>query len=329
MRTEGEFQEFCQCELGGFLYELEERRRAISKSASRLVVAAVIVFFVAAAVACAVSGGFHLGALIVGVAVAAVVGGLGWAAGIKPRRRAFVYDFKRKIIHSIVKFIDENLDYNPSRYVSSGQFMRSTLFRRTPDRYRGEDHVSGTVDGTRVEFSEIHAEYETRDDKGRVSHHTIFRGIFLVADFHKEFKGTTVVLPDVAQKMLGFLGQTLQKWNLARGELIKLEDPEFEKEFVVYGDDQIEARYILTTSMMERLLEFTRKVRKRREMGGNVYLAFTQGKIFVAIDCRKDLFEPNLFASNDNFDTLKEYFETMSLAIGVLEDLKLNPRFKA
>jgi len=328
MKTLGEFKEFYQCELGGFLYELEEKRRAIAKSVSRLILVAVVVFVAATAIACVISKGFSLGGLIAGAVAAALVGGIGWAAGVRPRQNVFVYEFKRKIIQAIVKFIDENLDYNPSKYVASGQFMRSTIFRTTPDRYKGEDYVSGTINGTRLEFSEIHAEYETKDSKNRSTYHTIFRGIFLIADFHKDFNGTTVVLPDVAQKMLGFIGQTLQKWNLMRGELIKLEDPEFEKEFVVYGDDQIEARYILTTSMMERLLEFRKKARKRTDAGGNIYLAFTQGKIFVAIDCHRDLFEPKLFASNDNFEVLRDYFETMALAIGIVEDLKLNPRFK-
>jgi len=250
-----------------------------------------------------------------------------WIFAIQPARRAFVYEFKRKIIRSIVKFIDEGLEYNPSRHVSRARFMQSKLFLRTPDRYRGEDYVSGHIGKTKVEFSEIHAEYITRDSKNRKQHHTIFRGLFFLADFPKKFNGTTVVLPDTAEKLFGFLGQTLQKWNLMRGQLVKLEDPEFEKQFVVYGDDQIEARYILTTSMMERLLEFRRRSLRTLRAGKNVYLAFTGGKIFVAIDCWRELFEPKVVASNDNFAVMRDYFETMSLAMWIVEELKLNPRF--
>ena len=35
---------------------------------------------------------------------------------------------------------------------------------------------------------------------------------------------------------------------------MKLENPDFEKTFDVYSTDQIEARYLLSPSMMERLL---------------------------------------------------------------------------
>ena len=38
------------------------------------------------------------------------------------------------------------------------------------------------------------------------------------------------------------------------GKLVKLENVEFEKQFAVYSTDQLEARYILTPQLMERLL---------------------------------------------------------------------------
>jgi hypothetical protein len=327
MKTLAEFEEFRQIELGGYLYELEGKRRALSKSLTRMIMvcAALLVAGFGAGLALA---GLTPGTVVLGVAPPTLVSLIWWAAYIKPARNAFVYEFKRKIIRAIVKFIDENLEYHSTRRVSQGRFMQSTIFRTAPDRYKGEDYVSGTVEGTQIEFSEIHAEYVTRDSKNRKTTHTIFRGLFLVADFPKKFNGTTVVLPDVAQKMLGFIGQTLQKWNLLRGDLVKLEDPEFEKEFVVYGDDQIEARYILTTSMMERLMEFRKKALRRTHAGNGIHLAFTGGKIFVAIDCNRDLFEPKLFTSNDDSGVLRDYFDTMSMAIGIVEDLKLNPRFK-
>ena len=53
------------------------------------------------------------------------------------------------------------------------------------------------------------------------------------------------------------IGQKLQSFTTAfsKRQLIKLEDPEFEKLFAVYGDDQIEARYILTPALMQAAWE--------------------------------------------------------------------------
>ena len=324
MKSLADFETFYQKDLGGFLYELEERRRRVTGLTLKMWLTCGVILLVGLGVCFGI--GIPLPFALIPVVPVLIIW---YFVFIKSAAAAFTYEFKREIIRSIVKFIDEGLDYNPNGSVSMGDFMRSSIFRQTPDVYKGEDHVSGVVNGTRLEFSEVNAEYITRDSKGRTTHHTIFRGLFLVADFPKKFNGSTVVLPDVAQKMFGFLGQVMQKWNLLRGELVKLEDPEFEKEFVVYGDDQIEARYILTTSMMERLLAFRRKAIDTVKAGSNVYLSFTEGKVFVAVDCRRDLFEPSIFSSNDNFAMMRDYFETMSMAIGVVEDLKLNPRFKA
>ncbi|MBN2492693.1 MAG: DUF3137 domain-containing protein, partial [Planctomycetes bacterium] len=200
----------------------------------------------------------------------------------------------------------------------------SQIFPRPPDRYRGDDLVRGRVGRTELQFSELHTEYLSRgtDRKGRTrgSWHTIFRGLFFAAGFHKNFRGTTLVLPDTAERLLGGIGKMLQSFNRARGELMKLEDPEFERLFVVYGDDQIEARYILSPSLMERITEF------RRRAGRPVYLSFVRSRVYVAIGYGRELFEPRFYRSILGFETVAPYFEDLQLALGIVEDLNLNTR---
>lgn len=43
----------------------------------------------------------------------------------------------------------------------------------------------------------------------------------------------------------------------------KLEDPEFEKHFAVYSSDQVQAGYILSTSLMSRIVDFKEKSSRR------------------------------------------------------------------
>ena len=108
--------------------------------------------------------------------------------------------------------------------------------------------------------------------------------------------------------------------NIFRGQLIKLEDPEFENHFVVYGDDQIQARYILSMSLMERIVEF------RKKTGRKIYLSFVGSKVFVAASYTKSLFEPRLFRTLLDFEPIREYFEDLQLTIGIVDDLNLNTR---
>ena len=249
-----------------------------------------------------------------------VIGIILWGGIYYLLTRGYVTDFKAIVIEKIVHFIDENLSYAKDGYIHEGNFLLSQIFKRRPDRYRGDDLVSGKVGATRLDFSEIHAEYRTTDSKGRTQWHTLFKGLFAIADFNKNFKGTTVVLPDTAERVFGHVGTLFQSWNVTRGQLIKLEDPEFEKFFVVYGDDQIEARYILSTSLMKRIVDFKKKSKRP------LHLSFVGSMLFVAISYRRNLFEPRVFRTLLNIKPIEEYFEDLRLAIGIVEDLNLNTR---
>lgn len=69
--------------------------------------------------------------------------------------------------------------------------------------------------------------------------------------------------------------------NTQRGKLIKLDHVEFEKLFVVYGDDPIESRYLLTAPSLMEIVHFRTKV------GKPVYLSFVDGKLYMAMHYTK------------------------------------------
>jgi len=99
-----------------------------------------------------------------------------------------------------------------------------------------------------------------------------------------------------------------------------MDNPEFEKEFVVYSTDQIEARYILTPALMQKLLNYKRKTKHP------LYISFIEGKIYIAIEHNKDMFETSIFHSLLEYKIAKEYIETLHLAVGIVEELKLNQK---
>lgn len=236
----------------------------------------------------------------------------------------YVNDFKVNVIQKIVHYIDPGLTYTPTGHMPKWQIVNSRIFSKHPDRVRGDDLVEGRIGETNAQFSEVHVETKheyTSSSGGRQRRwSTIFRGLFFVADFNKKFSGKTLVLPDTAEHVLGSLGSFFQSLNFRRGELIKMEDPEFEKYFVVYGDDQIEARYILSTSLMRRISEF------RRKTGRRICLSFMDSHVYVAIPYARRLFEPRVFHSILGFKGIEQYLEDFELFIGIVEDLNLNTR---
>ncbi|MDD3276584.1 MAG: DUF3137 domain-containing protein, partial [Kiritimatiellales bacterium] len=121
-------------------------------------------------------------------------------------------------------------------------------------------------------------------------------------------------------KLFGKLGQTLQGIGKSHGELIKLEDPEFEKAFAVYSTDQVEARYILSPALMRRMLEFKAKT------GTKVYFSFTGDEVNIGISSTKNRFEPKLFSTVLDIEMAREFVDDLQLALGIVDDLNLNTR---
>jgi hypothetical protein len=237
--------------------------------------------------------------------------------------------FKGKIIEKIVDFIGDRDQLHYAAHLLL-ENKRQTILALTrsqilndelqePDYLEQEDCVYGTIGNTNIFFAEILAEKRQGghlDEFARETYSSksvLFQGLFFEAKFVKNFLCRTFVMPNDIKGRI----TPLHSW---RGDLIKLEDPEFERMFRVYGDSQIESRYILSTNLMARLVEFNQKA------GRKVYLSFVDGFLYIAIPYRHNLFEPRLFKSMISFTPLKEYFQDLQLMIGIVEDLNLNRR---
>lgn len=72
-----------------------------------------------------------------------------------------------------------------------------------------------------------------------------FRGVFIEFDMNKNFEGHTFLFERAAtNRNINFDASKFQE--------VKLEDPEFSSKYIVYSDNQVEARYVLTTAFIER-----------------------------------------------------------------------------
>lgn len=231
--------------------------------------------------------------------------------------------FKTGVVTELVRLINPEWQYLCDQCIGEDTYQHSGLFPHRYDRYKGDDFVTGRIDKTDFQFSELHTEYKqvTYGSKGqrREQWITIFRGLFMHADFNKNFAGTTFVLPDTAERLFGAWGQSLQKLS-SRGELVKLENVEFEKLFVVYSSDQVESRYILTPAIMEAMVNL------HRRFEGDIYFSFVGSRVYFAKGFSTALFEPNIFRSGVNFSDVKEMFDLFGMVSALVQELNLNTR---
>ncbi len=325
MKSLDEFQKFFNQVMMPDLKALDDRRKKIVNRSAIVILLTLLLLLLATVIYLNLDASkqdnnsvFYFILVLAAIIIGAIITGNNWA-----RDKTFYSDFKQKVIEPIVKFVSPELNYEPKNYVGSDSFQRSRIFLNRIDRYSGDDMVHGKVDKTQIWFSEVKAEYKTTttDKKGRTktTWHTIFKGLFFIADFNKHFQTSTVVLPNRLGK--GFLADFFKKMNFSRREkLVKLEDPDFNKHFVVYGEDQVEARYVLSTSLMRRISEF------REKHPNHLYISFVNSFLYIAIAYRKNLFEPSYFKKMTRFSLVQEYFEDIQLAVNIVEDLNLNNR---
>lgn len=100
---------------------------------------------------------------------------------------------------------------------------------------------------------------------------------------------------------------------------VQLEDVVFSKEWKVYSDDQIEARYVLTPALMERMLAV-----KKLFHGNRLDFSFLGNNLLIAIHTNKDMFETtSLFKSALDYRKVQEVICQLYSVFSVINVLKL------
>lgn len=178
------------------------------------------------------------------------------------------------------------------------------------DRSDFEDRLTGDRNGVDFEFFEAHLEERRRttDSRGRTRTRwvTVFQGQCLRFRFHKNFHGKTLVLRDA-----GILNRFLGRRGMDR---IALESKQFEDAFEVFGTDQVEARYLLTPDLMQRLIELEKVFR-----GGKLRCSFQNNELLIALE-GGDLFEPgSMFTPLDNPDRVRELLDDFAAIFNVID----------
>lgn len=236
-------------ELGQTVAQLERQRLSTRRRTCNVMLCLIVITVVVILVLR--SKGMGTFPCLLAVLVATIIGLI-----LKGRSTShLVADFKDQVIPQLLTAVFPEVSYGRNDWVEEHQFTASGLFR-APDRYSGKDSFVGLWGATRFCCSLVHAEerYETTTTDTDIDGNTttrneehwrdIFQGLFFTADFNKYLHSQTLVR-DGKAGLFARLSSTL----------VKLEDPLFNRQFRVYSGDQVEARYILTPRMMERLLD--------------------------------------------------------------------------
>ena len=192
-------------------------------------------------------------------------------------------------------------------YPESTPLIKSSMIINNYDGLDYDDVFSGQFKDVNFEIMEM--EFTKGSGKNRT---TIFDGVIVKLDMNKDFIGHTIIRPD-----------TLLHLNPSKKlKHTELEDIQFEKKFDVFTDDEVEARYLITPSFMERLNEM-----KVAFTADKVSCAFYKKYLFIALHTSEDLFSIcSLFKRVDDPKQFFTMFEEILSIIKLIDHFKLNQK---
>ena len=216
--------------------------------------------------------------------------------------------FKHEVVAEIFRIVCPTASYDPDQGIPQQLFDEPGLFN-TRGSFKSDDRVRGRIGDTPFEAAEAQRQYSS-GGKNKTNY-IVFKGLFFHIDFNKAVRGTTIVEPESAPSY-----RVGDRDGLSP---VALESPDFEAEFAVHSDNEVEARYILTPVMMEQLLAL------RQRTGRPVHVAFKRNRVYLGIHYDRALFEPGI-ASTTSKEAIEDMAGLFTLAGTIVHELDLNTR---
>lgn len=242
---------------------------------------------------------------------AVLVFGLSWWA-TRPIAK-YKETVKEKMFPLIFEYFGKDFFYQSVSSLHVSDLESSGIIPSYHDE-KTDDYIRGSYKGVGLEMVEARLTKEVGSNKSRRTVE-VFKGIFVVLETNKKFKGKTLVKQD-----RGFFNGIVNAFQSL--DRVKLEDPEFEEIFEVFSSDQVEARYLLTTSFMDRLKKLSELFDAKWVQG-----SFYDKKLLLMIPLKKDYFElSSIFEPATFVDDINRILEEMNTIFGIIDTLKLDEK---
>lgn len=318
-------------------YDLEEKRKEYFKQKKRKGYLGLII------IVSFLSGLFFLAReniIMIILAAFVLIVCLAITNKINPYKDKLEREIKVKLINVLNDELNiDNIIYNPDAFIVEEAFLESNLYQtKNIFAYSGEDFLEGKIDNISLQVSELEVKGKNDKSNRKEDYYNVFSGTFIKLDFNKEIKTNVILQFDIAEKLFGFLGSKIQKSRIGY-EIVKLENPKFEKIFKVQAQSQQEARYILTPALMERLIQVNKKMTQAFMINPEIkvigkynedecfipmYVSFIKNKMYIAVPSL-NIFPININEKYGvNRETIEDYIMFFNLFGDLVEDLRLN-----
>lgn len=212
-------------------------------------------------------------------------------------------------------FYDHELGFQKSRLSGTGLV-------NTGDRFSSNDYVSGLYHDFPFEQSDVRIDVEETDSDGSPYVVSIFRGRWMIFRLKKKFEHDFVVSGKsfgMAVKLPFMKTSRQEEARTLKFKKISLESEDFNKTFYIYGEDEVEVRYLLDPAFMERFKALAKRYNNA------VMLMIAGNELHIAVNDWKDSFEPPV-NPKQSLDEKTEFIKVLSeihTVTDVVDSLKL------
>lgn len=209
-------------------------------------------------------------------------------------------EYKDKVIGYLLK--DYSYELQPHEYVDKEVFLNSQIFGKKVNSYSGEDRlVIDILNKKEYECKLVMSDVKVTELNKKVC----TEGIFCYAELPNDFNCTLCI------------NSTYENEGLEL-EPVELENIEFNEQFKILSDNQVEARYILTPEVMCALQSMADKMYGLRVsfIGNKVYFWFGNMQLFK-VDFVEDEEVTSMFSG---------FYEPVRVCLDVLEEIKTNKK---
>lgn len=200
-------------------------------------------------------------------------------------KKKFNDAYKRLIVLEVFKKVFPKINYEPNKGLDL-KVIENTNMIISPDRYCTNDYISATYNDINFETADIHLEESYKDKDGNTHYKTIFQGQWYIFDFKsKSFKSDIQIIEN------SFCYSRRSGWFTDSFNQIQLEDIEFNNTFSVFAKNDLDAFYILTPAIMERIKLLNKRI------PGDLIFCFKNSKLHIGVNNRRDSYEPSIYKS--------------------------------
>lgn len=233
-------------------------------------------------------------------------------------KKSFENSVKQNIMPLVCSCF-ENLEWAEGEYYDDRMFFNANLLLNYP-RYSAkyDDIFKGMHKEVHFEIAELFwQKNENQLLKAR-------EGAIVKIKMNKNFTGNTIIESKRPLTRGGIMGGISEDYsnlyNNGKLNLIKLEDIEFNKKYDIYTNDEVEARYLITPSFMQRL-----KYMKTAFRADKMRCSFYEGYLLIGLFTKKDLFSIcSLFKPVDDPKQFFTMFEEILSIVKLIDYFKLN-----